>query len=353
MSAPLSGFRLIELANFMAAPFAGMVLGDLGMDVVKVEPLGTGDHTRGTPPHIDGHSAGFLTLNRNKRSLALDLKHPRGRDVFLRLAGTADAILENYRPGTVGDLGVDYAAVKRVRPDVVYCSVSGFGQTGPGASRAGLDLVVQAESGLMSIMGHAGQPPSKVGVPIADLTAALYAANAIQAALIHRLRGGGGQYIDVSMLEGALSLAVWELSGFLADGRVPRPTGSAHRGSAPYQAFRTADGYVTLGATTPRLWGQFCALIGRPDLTADPRFADNAARVANQGELADEIERETMRQLTAHWTALLDEAGIPCGELRTYDQVLGAEHVLAREVLVTVPHPALGPVAVVGSPMRL
>jgi formyl-CoA transferase len=328
MPAPLSGFRLVEMANFMAAPFAGMVLADLGMDVVKVEPPGTGDHTRGTPPHLGIHAAGFLALNRNKRSLALDLKRPEGREVFFRLAATADAVLENFRPGTVNDLGVEYAAVCRVRPDVIYCSVSGFGQSGPDAARAGLDLVIQAESGLMSITGHLGQEPAKVGVPIADR-------------------------IDVSMLESALSLGVWETSGYLADGRIPEPTGSAHRGSAPYQAFRTEDGYITLGATTPRLWATFCALLERPDLARDPRFADNAARVANRVALAEEIERGTLKAPTAWWKERLDAAGIPCGELRSYDQVLAAAQIAAREVVRRLPHPELGEVPVVGSPMRL
>ena len=350
---PLVGFRLIEMANFMAAPFCGMVLGDLGMDVVKVEPLGTGDHTRATPPHVQGHSAGFLILNRNKRSVALNLKETRGREVFLRLAATADVILENYRPGTVADLGVDYEAVRAVRPDVIYCSVSGFGQTGSDARRAGLDLVVQAESGLMSVNGHSGGEPAKVGVPIADLSAALYAANAIQAALIHRLRTGEGQYVDVSLLESAISLAVWETGGYLADGRIPGPTGSAHRGAAPYQAYRTSDGYVTLGATTPRLWERFCALIRREDLITDARFLDNARRVANQEALAREIEARTIERPTAHWLERLDAEGIPCGELRSYDRVLASPQVRDRGLMVSPPHPDIGAVGMVGSAMHL
>ncbi len=353
MSAPLSGFRLIELGNFMAAPFAGMVLADLGMDVVKVEPPGTGDHTRATPPHLRGHAAGFLTLNRNKRSVVVNLKREEGREIFLRLARTADVVLENYRPGTVRDLGIDYETVRRVRPEIIYCSVSGFGQTGPEAERPGLDLVVQAESGLMSVNGHPNQPPAKVGVPIADLTAALYAANAIQSALIHRLRAGRGQYIDISMLESALSLAVWEVSGYLASGEIPTAIGSAHRGAAPYQAYRTADGYVTLGATTPRLWERFCQVLERPDLLAEPRFADNASRTRNRAELADEVERTMVLAPTAVWMARLDAAGIPCGVLRRYDQVVAAPQIQARGVLARLPHPELGLVEVVGSPLRL
>src|SRR5581483_2240272 len=346
MGAPLAGYRLLELANFMAAPFAATVLADLGMDVVKVEPPGSGDHTRGTPPYLDGHSAGFLALNRNKRSVALDLKRAEGREIFFRLAATADVVLENFRPGTVADLGVDYEAVRRVRLEVVDCSVSGFGQSGPDSARAGLDLVVQAESGLMSINGHPGQAPAKVGVPIADLTAALFAANAIQAALHHRRDSGRGQRIDISMLESALALGVWETSGYLADGRVPQPTGSAHRSGAPYQAYRTADGYVTLGATTPRLWEALCRLLERPDLLDDPRFGDNAARVAQRFALAEEIERVTQRHPTAHWKERLDAAGIPCGVLQGYDQVLASAQIRAREVVVELPHPDLGRVAV-------
>jgi formyl-CoA transferase len=352
VSPPLEGYRLIELGNFMAAPFAGMVLADLGMDVIKVEPPGSGDHTRATPPRVGKHAAGFLALNRNKRSVVLDLKHPQGRSTFLRLAETADVILENYRPGTMADLGIDYEAVRARRPDVVFCSVSGFGQSGPDALRAGLDLVVQAESGLMSVNGHPGQEPAKVGVPISDLTAALYAANAIQAALLARARSGAGQRIDVSMLESALSLGVWETSGYFANGIAPAPTGSAHRGAAPYQAYRTLDGYITLGATTPRLWQRFCDVLDRPSLLDDERFADNASRTANRAELAIEIERTTTAQPTAWWKEKLDEAGIPCGELRGYDEVLRHPHLMARGAVVQLPHAELEDVRMVGSPMR-
>ena len=280
--APLAGLRVLELSNFMAGPYCGLVLADLGADVIKVENPNGGDFSRDSPPFLGGISAGFLALNRNKRSLAVDLKHPEGRALFLRLARAADVVLENFRPGTMRDLGIDYETVRADNPGVVYCSVSGYGQTGPYRARPGLDLIMQGMSGLMSVTGEPERPPVKVGVPVADRTAALFAANAVQAALRVRDRTGQGQLVDVSLLEAAVSLEVWETSAYFATGEVPGPIGSAHRASAPYQAFRTADGYVTLGATTPRTWSAFCAAAGLDALRDDPRFATILADARKQ-----------------------------------------------------------------------
>jgi crotonobetainyl-CoA:carnitine CoA-transferase CaiB-like acyl-CoA transferase len=353
MAPPLTGFRVLELANLMAGPFCGLVLADLGADVVKIENPQGGDFSRATPPSVRGVSAGFLALNRNKRSLALDLKAPAGREVFLRLARRADVVLENFRPGTVRDLGIDYQTLREVNPRLVYCSVSGYGQTGPYSQRAGLDLIMQGMSGIMSVTGEPGRPPVKVGVPVADLTAALFAANAIQAALLARERSGQGQLIDVSLFEAAVALEVWETSGYFATGAVPRPLGSAHRTSAPYQAFRTADGYVTLGATTPRTWESCCAALGLAYLQDDPRFATNALRKANEVALAAEIEAVTVRHPSAHWYALLEEAGVPGGILQDVDQVAADPHLEARGFFRDLPHPAGGTVRASGSPLHL
>lgn len=349
---PLHGIRVLELANFMAGPYCAMLLADLGADVIKVENPDGGDHSRATPPFLDGESAGFIALNRNKRSLALNLKHPMGREVFLRLAERADVVVENFRPGTTKDLGIDYETLAARNPGLIYCAVSGYGQTGPYSHRPGLDLIIQGMSGLMSITGEPGRPPVKVGVPVADLTAALFAANAIQAALIARGRTGQGQYIDISLLEAAVALEVWETASYFATGEVPGPLGSAHRVSAPYQAFRTADGYITVGATTPRHWTIFCQVLGLGHLEKDPRFATLAARKANEKVLAEIIEGVTSTQTSEYWYRRFEEAGIPCGIINTIDRVTADEHLKARGFIVDLPHPTLGRVRVTGSPLH-
>jgi formyl-CoA transferase len=350
---PLTGLRVFEMTNYIAGPYCGMVLGDLGADVVKVENPATGDFSRGNPPFIQGEGAGFMALNRNKRSVAINLKHPEGRDLFLRLADTADVIIENFRPGTTRDLGVHYEAVRERNPGVIYASVSAFGQTGPYGPRAGLDLIVQGMSGLMSITGEEGGPPIKPGAPIADLAAALYTANAIQAAYIHKLRTGEGQYIDVSLFEAAVALEAWETSGYLANGEVPKPLGSAHRTSAPYQAFRTADGYITLGATSPNNWNACCAVLGAEALEHDPRFETNAARKARQNELADLIEAITLTKPSGHWYRKFEEGGVPCGVLNRIDQVVVDPHLIERGFVVDLKHSTIGTVRAMGSPMHL
>ncbi len=349
---PLTGVRVLELANFMAGPYCAMLLADLGADVIKIENPDGGDHSRATPPFLDGQSAGFLALNRNKRSLALNLKHPEGRGIFLKLADRADVVIENFRPGTTRDLGIDYETLSARNPRLVYCAVSGFGQTGPYSHRPGLDLIIQGMSGLMSITGEPGRPPVKVGVPVADLTAALFAANAIQAALLARERTGLGQYIDISLLEAAVALEVWETASFFATGEVPGPLGSAHRVSAPYQAFKTADGYITIGATTVRHWTIFCQVLGLEHLEKDPRFATLAARKANEKVLAELIEAVTQTQTSEYWYRRFEEAGIPCGIINTIDRVAADEHLQARGFIVDLPHPTLGRVRATGSPIH-
>ena len=343
----LAGVRVLELANFMAGPFCGMLLGDMGADVIKVENPRVGDYTRETPPFVNGESAGFMALNRNKRSITLNLKTDEGREVFLELAKTADVILENFRPGTMTDLGIDYAAVRRVRPDVIYCSASGFGQTGPYSQRPGFDLILQGMSGLMSITGEPEGAPVKVGVPIADLTAALFCTYAILSALIARQKTGQGQQIDVSLFESAAALGVWETSGYFATGEVPRRLGSAHRVTAPYQAFRTRDGYITIGATTPNQWPKLCELLDMPELATDPRFDSVANRKANEKELAGIIESVLITQPMTHWYTLF-EPHFPTGVLNSYDQVLADPHLQARGFIVDMDHDKAGPIKATG-----
>lgn len=348
----LAGIRVLELTNFMAGPFCGMLLADLGADVIKVENPKGGDFTRTAAPFLGGESAGFLAVNRNKRSIALDLKAERGREIFLELVRRSDVVIENLRPGTLDDLGIGYAVLNDVNPRIILSSASGFGQTGPYKDRAALDLIVQGMSGLMSITGEDGRPPAKVGVPISDLSAAMFGAYAILAALRVRDREGVGQHIDVSLLESAIALQVWETSGYLATGEVPRPLGSAHRINAPYQAFRTADGYVTIGATTPGNWHAFCVTLGLEALERDPRFANVSDRRLRYQELAALIEAITVARPSEHWYRELERAGVPCGVLHSLDQVLADEQVTARGVVSEVAHATLGTVRVTGSPVR-
>src|SRR5438270_1466269 len=282
----LEGVRVLEVGNFMAAPFCAMQLADLGAEVVKIENPDGGDHVRTTAPFLDGESSNFVRLNRNKRSLALDLKAPRGKDVLRRLAQRADVLVENLRPGTMADLELDYPRLSRLNPRLVYVAASGWGQDGPYAQRPGLDIIAQGMSGLMSITGEeGGKAPVKVGVPLTDLTCALYGAVAALAALRARERTGRGQFIDVCLFEAGVSLAVWEAGRYFATGEVPKPLGSAHQTSAPYQALRASDGFFTLGATSVPNWRALCSVLGLTQLENDARFAKNHLRHQNRREL--------------------------------------------------------------------
>jgi formyl-CoA transferase len=348
----LGDIRVLELSNFMAGPYCGMLLADMGADVIKVENPTGGDFTRLAGPFMDGQGAGFLAVNRNKRSIALDLKSERGRGIFFDLVRTADVVVENLRPGTLDDLGIGYAVMNKINPAIILSSTSGFGQTGPYRQRAALDLIVQGMSGLMSITGEEGRPPVKVGVPLADLAAGLFAAYAILATLRARDRDGLGQHIDISLLESAIALEAWETSAYFATGEVPKPLGSAHRINAPYQAVRTADGYITIGATTPSNWRAFAAALGLAHLDADERFSTGPLRRKNYRELVELIEQVTKTKTSDHWYRLLEKAGVPCGVLYTLDQVLADEHVKARGFVRELEHTTLGRIRATGSPVR-
>jgi crotonobetainyl-CoA:carnitine CoA-transferase CaiB-like acyl-CoA transferase len=352
--AALAGVRVLEVGNFMAAPFCTMQLADLGADVVKIENPDGGDLVRTTAPFVDGESSSFVRLNRNKRSLALDLKAPPGKDVFRRLARRADVLVENLRPGTMRDLELDYAQLTELNPRLVYVAASGWGQDGPYAQRPGLDIMAQGMSGLMSITGEeGGKNPVKVGVPVTDLTCALYGAIAALVALRVRERTGRGQFIDVCLFEAGVSLAVWEAGRYFGTGEIPKPLGSAHQTSAPYQALRAADGFFTLGATSARNWEACCDVFGLSHLKNDARFAKAHVRHENRRELIPLIEDVTEKRPAQHWVDALTQAGIPCGLLQTYDQVFHDPHLNARSFFPDAPHPKLGPVKQIGSPMRL
>jgi formyl-CoA transferase len=338
----LAGLRILELTQVMAGPFCGQVLADMGADVVKVEPLG-GDATREALG-----SGAFLAVNRNKRSIALDLKAERHRAVFHRLARDADVVLENFRPGVAARLGAGWDELSGLNPRLIYASVSGFGQTGPYAQRPGYDLIAQGLAGVMSVTGEPGGDPVKCGIPIGDLSAGLFCAVAILSAVVARERTGRGQRIDTSLFEGALALSIWETAELWGSGQVPQPLGSAHRLLAPYQALRTADGHLTVGANNQRLWERLCEVIGRPELPADPRFATNADRLARRDELAAELERTFAARSTDEWVDALIEAGVPCGPIHDYRQVFEDPHTQAREMEVRV-----GSTRMLGIPVKL
>ncbi|HYH30594.1 MAG TPA: CoA transferase [Pseudonocardia sp.] len=351
-NAPLAGITVLEVGAFMAAPFATMQLADLGATVLKIEVPGSGDPVRETGPFLDGHSSPFARLNRNKRSVALDLKSAEGRQALLRLAAEADVLVENLRPGAMRKLGLDYDTVRESAPQLVYASASGWGQDGPLAALPGLDIMAQARGGLMSITGTPDGEPTKVGVPICDLVCALYVALAVTAALRERDRTGHGQHIDVSLLEAGVSFAVWEAGKYFATGEVGRPLGSAHQTSAPYQAIRTADGHVTLGAVTPKTWAGLCDVLGLGALQGDERYVDASSRHAHREALIAEIEDITRGWSSADLVRALDDAGVPCAPIADYGEVFTDEHLNHRDYFWDAPHPALGPVRQLGSPMR-
>ncbi len=350
----LTGIRVIEVGNFMAAPFCTLQLADLGADVIKVENPDGGDQVRSMAPFLGGESSSFVRLNRNKRSLALDLKAPQGKELFRKLIRGGDVLVENLRPGTMQDLALDWPRLSAENPRLVYVAASGWGQDGPYSQRPGLDIMAQGMCGLMSITGEeGGRVPVKVGVPVTDLTCALYGALAAMAALRVRDRTGRGQFIDVSLFEAGVSLAVWEAGQYFATGEVPAPRGSAHQNSAPYQALRSKDGFFTAGATTAPNWDAFCKVLGLVNLKNDPRFSKNNLRFQNRSELIPLIEAVTVTQTAKHWVDALNAAGVPCGLMQTYDQVFDDPHLKARNFFQEAPHRKLGQVRQIGSPMRL
>jgi formyl-CoA transferase len=348
----LSGIKVLDFTQVMAGPFCTMLLGDLGADVIKVEPP-EGDATRKMAGSLGTESPGYWAVNRNKRGMVLNLKDPRGQEIARALAARADVVVENYRPGVMEAFGLGYADLRVINPALIYASISGFGHTGPYAQKGGFDLVAQGMSGLMSVTGELGAPPAKCGVPITDLGAGLFALQAILAAYIHRLRTGEGQYIDTSLLEAGIALSVWESTQYFSTNEVPEPLGSAHRMFAPYQAIRCADGYITLGAANQRTWERFAQAIGRPDLVSHPDYADNTRRLANRRQLIREIEALTSTRPRSYWLALLDKAGVPCGPLLNYAEVFADPHVQERGMVQEIHHPVGGRVRMLGPAVKL
>jgi crotonobetainyl-CoA:carnitine CoA-transferase CaiB-like acyl-CoA transferase/enoyl-CoA hydratase/carnithine racemase len=352
----LAGMTVLDLTQVMAGPFCTMILADLGADVVKVENPESGDQTRASFGQAGkgADSRAFLALNRNKRSITLDLKSDEGRATFHELVRSADVVVENWRPGVAAKLGVDHATLAPLNPGLIYASVSGFGQTGPYADRPGYDLIAQAMAGVMSVTGEPGDRPVKSGIPLGDLGAGLFTAVGILAAWASRQRTGEGQHVETSLFEAALAMSVWESTEFWATGEAPGPLGSAHRMSAPYQALATRDGYVTVGANNERLWQRLCRALEVEHLADDPRFATNADRMAHRAELVVELERRLTGEDTGVWVERLLAAGVPAGPIQDYRQVLEEDpHVKARGMVATVEHPVEGAVPVLGSPLHL
>jgi crotonobetainyl-CoA:carnitine CoA-transferase CaiB-like acyl-CoA transferase len=353
MALPLDGVKVIDLTNVLAGPFCTMTMSDMGAEVLKVENFPEGDLSRRLSPKINDESYCFAMVNRNKRSIGLDLKSPRGKEVFMKLAAGADVILENMRPDAKFHMGVDYESVKKVNDKIIYASISGFGQTGPYAKKGGYDIVAQGITGIMRMTGEPGGRPAKVGIAMNDVAGGITALYAILAAYIHRLRTGEGQYLETSLVDAGLAWMMWETAAFFGAGEVAMANGTRHRRSAPYQAFRTADGYVTVGANSEKMWASFCNdVLARPELLQDERFKGLQNRVANVDALQDEIEKVLSTQPTAHWVPLLDKAAVPGGTVYTFDETVEDPHIKAREMFFDVEHPIIGKMKNIGYPVK-
>ena len=351
---PLHGVTVLELAQIMAGPSCGALLADLGADVIKVEKMPGGDDTRRyAEPSVNGESAAFMMMNRNKRGIALNLKTDGGQRVLKRLAARADVLTENYRRGALDRLGLGVEALRAINPALIYCSISGYGRTGPAADKGGFDLIAQGVSGLMSITGEPGRPPVKVGSPVTDMNAGLLAALGIVSAYVHRLKTGQGQFVDTSLMEAGIHLTAWQAAIFFATGTSPGPEGSAHVLAAPYQAFPTADGWINIGGANQANWERIARLVQAPELITDPRFIDNSARMAHREALTELLGEHLRTQPTSHWLQAFDAAGIPAGPIQTIAQMAADPQTLAREMVVDLDHPVAGRTQALGVPVKL
>lgn len=351
---PLTGLKVVDLSRILAGPFCTMMLGDMGADVVKIEAPGAGDDTRHWgPPFEAGESAYFLAVNRNKRSLTLNLKHPEGLAILRSLIERADVVVENFRPGTLPRLGLTDEAVAALNPRAVYCSVSGFGLTGPDSHRPGFDVVIQGESGLQSLTGFPGGQPTKVGVPVADLVASLMAVQGILLSLLARGTTGKGQRVDCSMQDAVAALLSFQAGSYFMTGRVPGRKGNQHPTIAPYETYETADGFVNVAAGNDGLFARFCEVIGKPELAADDRFAASPGRVENRAALNAILEPIIAGGTTREWIARLEKAGVPAGAIKDVGQVVADPHLRARNMIVPLDHPVVKSLKVMGIPIKL
>jgi formyl-CoA transferase len=351
---PLENIRVLDLSRILAGPYCTMMLGDLGAEVIKVERPGTGDDTRQWgPPFAAGQSAYYLCCNRNKKGITLNLKEPRGREIAARLAEKSDVLVENFLPGTLDAWGLSYEALARRNPRLIYCSITGFGQTGPRRDEPGYDIMIQALAGAMSITGESDGPPMKLGVAISDITAGIFALSSILAALYARERTGKGERIDTALFDATIAWLANVGSNYLVSGVVPQRQGTAHPNIVPYQAFQAADESLIIAVGNDSQFVKFCAVLGHPELGADPRFVTNPLRVQNRRALLPLIETEIARRPAAEWLKKLDEAGIPCAPVNTIDRVFADPQTAAREMLIDVPHPTIGSLKMAGTPLKL
>jgi len=349
----LSVVRIVDLTQMLAGPYGSMLLADLGAEVIKIEDPQGGDPTRRLgPPFVEGESGYFLGINRNKRSLALDLRKSQGRRVLYDLVEVSDVVFNNFRPGTMEKLGCDYKILKEINSQIIYCSLTGFGETGPNRDRPAFDLAIQAISGAMSITGEPGRPPVRMGIPMGDLGGSLFCAFAISSALYSREKTGSGCCIDISLTDCMLSLLTYVGQYYLINGNVPGPVGSAHQTVVPYQAFATRDIYIVVAVFVEKFWHAFCRILGLEELRDDPRFADNDRRRENREELIPILEEIFRTKAGDEWLRLLSEAGVPCGPINTLDRVFSEAQMAARNMVVEIDHPKAGRLRSIGDPIK-
>jgi len=350
---PLAGIRVLDLTRVLAGPFCSMILGDMGAEIIKVEEPGKGDDTRGWPPFSGGEATYFLSVNRNKKSLTLNMKAPDGQAILRRLVAKADVVLENFRPGTMERLGFGYDALRKLNPRLIYCAISGFGESGPEASRPGYDLIVQGESGVMDLTGFADGPPVKVGNSVADLVSGMAAAHGVTLALLSRARTGKGQKVEIGMLDVMASLLTYQAGLYWNGGGRPARRGNQHPSIVPYEVFQAQDAYMTLGVANNSLFDRMCRAIGREELAKDPRFDSEASRVTNREVLVPLLNSIFSARPASDWLKRLDEAGVPAGRIKTVAEVCDSEHLRARGMFVSLNHPKAGAVTAMGVPIRL
>jgi crotonobetainyl-CoA:carnitine CoA-transferase CaiB-like acyl-CoA transferase len=350
---PLTGMRVLDLTQIMSGPTCSMLLADMGADVIKVEKLPGGDDSRGyREPLVNGVSAPFMMMNRNKRGIAVNLKHDQGRALLLRMVQHADVLVENFRGGTLDKLGLGYEALKRANPALIYCAISGYGRSGPYADKGGFDLIAQGFAGLMSITGEPGRPPAKSGNAVSDMNAGILGALGILAAYVHKLKTGKGQIVDTSLSDAALQQLYWHAAIFFATGQSSEPTGSAHILTAPYQAFEASDGWINIGGANQANWERIAEVLGHPEWREDPRFVTNSDRMAHRVELVALMNAVLRKRTRAQWQAAFDAAGVPAGPVHTVGEALSHPQTLARGMVVEVEHPQAGLTRAIGCPIH-
>jgi len=354
MARALEGIRVLDLSRALAGPYCTMMLADMGAEVIKVEMPGTGDDSRSWgPPFIEGESAYFMSINRNKKSITLNMKHQKAHQIMKKLIEKSDVLVENFRPGTIERLGYGYEEVKKINPGIIFCSISGFGQDGPYKNLPGFDQVLQGMGGLMSITGEPGGPPIKVGVAIADISGGMFAAFGIMVALFHREKTGQGQRIDISLLDSQVAWLTYRAGEYFASGKIPQPVGSGHPVIVPYQAFKAKDAYINIAVGNDNLWRRFCETVGLTDIMDDPRFATNAKRVENREQCVKIISKGIAKKTAKEWLDILTKAGIPCGPIYNVKEIFEDPQVLHRKMKVEINHPKCGKIYVTGNPVKM